>query len=127
MVKYESFNKKLLIYFLINLVPSSPPENPKCDVMSSTSIYITWSPPNVENQNGKIKGYKVNFVPSDEYYDREASTATTTNQYYTIEKARKYTNYTISILAFTSVGDGAKTKEMFCITNEDCNYLTLND
>jgi hypothetical protein len=74
----------------------------------------------VENQNGKIRGYKVNFVPSDEYYDKPHSTQTTTNQYFTIDNAKKYTNYTISVLAFTSVGDGVKTKEFYCITNEDC-------
>lgn len=89
--------------------------------MSSTSIYVTWSPPAVENQNGKIKGYKVFFVPTNEYYDREPSSATTTNQYYTIDNTRKYTNYTISVVAYTSVGDGVKTKELICLTNEDCN------
>lgn len=46
-------------------------------------------------------------------------TATTTNQFYTIANALKYTNYTISILAFTSIGDGVKTKNIYCITHED--------
>jgi hypothetical protein len=103
-------------------VPSAAPENPKCDVLSSTSIYVTWSPPNVDSQNGKIRGYKVAFVPSSEYYDKMPTIATTTNQYYTIENARKYTNYTISVLAFT-IGDGIKSKEFFCITNEDCKLI----
>lgn len=106
-------------------VPSAAPEAAKCDVLSSTSIYVTWSPPHSDSQNGKIRGYKVTFVPSDEYYDRMPTVATTTNQYYTIENAKKYTNYTISVLAFTSVGDGVKTKEFFCITNEDCKNILL--
>ncbi|XP_070509703.1 cell adhesion molecule Dscam1 isoform X3 [Chironomus tepperi] len=100
-------------------VPSSAPENPKCDVLSSTSIYVTWSPPHVESQNGKIRGYKIIFVPSEDYYDKQPHVATTTNQYYTIENAMKFTNYTISVLAYTSVGDGVKTKEFYCLTNED--------
>lgn len=106
--------------FFTKTVPSSAPENPKCDVLSSTSIYVTWSPPNVEQQNGKIRGYKVNFIPSEEYYDTQPTVATTTNQYYTIENARKFTNYTVNVLAYTSVGDGMKTKEFYCVTNEDC-------
>lgn len=49
-------------------VPSNPPESPKCDVLSSTSIYITWSPPPIDGQNGKIKGYKVAYISADELY-----------------------------------------------------------
>lgn len=86
---------------------------------------MTWSPPHIESQNGKIRGYKIIFVPSEDYYDKQEHVATTTNQYYTIENAMKYTNYTISVLAYTSVGDGAKTKEFYCITNEDCKLLFL--
>jgi len=32
-----------------------------------------------------------------------------TNQYVTIENLRKYTNYTVWVLAYTKVGDGMKT------------------
>lgn len=67
--------KYIRVYFImielrfdIYLVPSNPPESPKCDVLSSTSIYITWSPPPVEGQNGKIKGYKVAYISTDELY-----------------------------------------------------------
>lgn len=84
---------------------------------------MTWSPPHVESQNGKIRGYKIVFVPSEDYYDKQPHVATTTNQYYTIENAMKFTNYTISVLAYTSVGDGVKTKDFYCLTNEDCKLL----
>jgi Fibronectin type III domain len=100
-------------------VPSSPPENPKCDVLGSTSIYVTWSPPHKDGQNGKIRGYKVAYSAADEYHERSPMMATTTNQYFTIDNARKYTNYTITVLAFTSIGDGVKTKNFHCITHED--------
>lgn len=49
-------------------VPSSPPDSPQCDVLSSTSIYITWSPPPIEGQNGKIRGYKVSYLSADDLY-----------------------------------------------------------
>lgn len=51
-------------------VPSYPPETPKCDVLSSTSIYITWSPPPVDGQNGKIKGYRVSYISIDDIYGK---------------------------------------------------------
>jgi hypothetical protein len=100
-------------------VPSSPPENPKCDVLGSTSIYVTWSPPNKDGQNGKIRGYKVSYSSDEDYHERQPTMATTTNQYFTIDNARKYTNYSITVVAFTSVGDGMKTKSFNCITLED--------
>lgn len=49
-------------------MPSSSPESPQCDVLGSTSIYITWSPPDVDGQNGKIKGYKVFYISVNELY-----------------------------------------------------------
>jgi hypothetical protein len=51
--------------------------------------------------------------------------ATTANQYYTIDNARKYTNYTITVLAYTSVGDGIKTKNFNCITHEDGKFSVV--
>lgn len=104
-------------------VPSSAPENPKCDVLGSTSIYVTWSPPNKERQNGKIRGYKISFISDEDFYDKDPSVATTTNQYFTIDNARKYTNYTITVLAFTSVGDGIRTNNFHCLTLEDGEIL----
>jgi hypothetical protein len=32
---------------------------------------------------------------------------------------RKFTNYSVQVLAFTRVGDGATTKPIFCTTEED--------
>lgn len=104
-------------------VPSSPPENPKCDVLSSSSIYVTWSPPNKDGQNGKIRGYKVSYISDEDYHERQPTLATTSNQYFTIDNARKYTNYSITVLAFTAVGDGTKTKNFHCITHEDGEFI----
>lgn len=56
--------------FSLSAVPSSPPESPQCDVLGSTSIYITWSPPDIDGQNGKIKGYKVFYISVDELYGK---------------------------------------------------------
>lgn len=62
-------SKEILVATLED-VPSQPPESPKCDVLSSTSIYITWSPPPAEAQNGIIKGYKVAYISSDDLFGK---------------------------------------------------------
>lgn len=72
-----------------------------------------------EGQNGKILGYKIFYVANDRFGEVEELTATTTNQFYTIENALKFTNYTIAILSYTSVGDGVKTHNIYCKTHED--------
>lgn len=59
-----------LHFFFFVLVPSSPPESPQCDVLGSTSIYITWSPPDVDGQNGKIKGYKIFYISTEDLYGK---------------------------------------------------------
>ncbi|XP_036340383.1 Down syndrome cell adhesion molecule-like protein Dscam2, partial [Rhagoletis pomonella] len=100
-------------------VPSSPPESPQCDVLGSTSIYITWSPPDVDGQNGKIKGYKVFYISVNELYETDPEVVKSTNQYVTVENLRKYTNYTVWVIAYTKVGDGMKTKPFYCRTHED--------
>ncbi|XP_061500110.1 cell adhesion molecule Dscam2 isoform X1 [Anopheles gambiae] len=100
-------------------VPSSAPDSPKCDVLSSTSIYITWSPPPVDGQNGKIRGYKVSYIEMDDLYEKEPYTSKTNNQYLTLENLKKFTNYTFWVLAFTKVGDGVRTNPFHCITQED--------
>lgn len=128
-------------YRYLLTVPSYPPETPKCDVLSSTSIYITWSPPPTEGQNGKIKGYRVSYISIDEIYGKENEmfvvtteiltklltrlletdphVVKSTNQYLTVENLKKYTNYSVTVLAFTKMGDGVKTKPFFCRTHED--------
>lgn len=110
------------------LVPSSPPESPKCDVLSSTSIYITWSPPPADSQNGKVRGYKVFYVATDDMYEKntEMHVVKSNNQYLTVENLKKYTNYSVWVLAYTKVGDGVKTKQLYCRTYEDGNCQCLH-
>jgi Fibronectin type III domain len=113
---------RFFFYQLLSAVPSSPPDSPKCDVLSSTSLYVTWSPPSIEGRNGKIKGYKVSYIASEDLYEKDPMVAKTTNQYLTIENLKKYTNYSVWVLAFTKSGDGVKTNPLFCTTHEDGRF-----
>lgn len=53
----------------------------------------------------------------------EFETKITSVQYTTIQALLKYTNYSISILAFTSKGDGIQSDPIYCKTEEDCNTM----
>lgn len=70
-----------------------------------------------------MRGYKVFYIGTDEIYDTEMNVMKSNNQYLTVENLKKYTNYSIWVLAYTKVGDGVKTKHLFCRTYEDGNFL----
>jgi hypothetical protein len=52
----------------------------------------------------------------------EQETKVTTSLKTTIQSLRKYTNYSISVLAFTSIGDGVRSPPAICCTEEDGTY-----
>lgn len=33
---------------------------------------------------------------------------------------RKYTNYSVQVLAYTAAGDGRRSNPIYCLTEEDC-------
>lgn len=47
----------------------------------------------------------------------EIKRVTTTDTY--LHTLRKYTNYSIQVLAFTNAGDGKRSLPVFCMTEED--------
>ncbi|XP_076179317.1 Down syndrome cell adhesion molecule 2 [Ptiloglossa arizonensis] len=103
-------------------VPSVPPEDVRCAALSSQSLQVSWQPPPNTHSNGIIQGYKLHYEPIladiwrsvDEMEIRKTSALTTV-----LTGLRKYTNYTIQVLAFTRVGDGVPTTVTYCQTEED--------
>lgn len=59
------------------------------------------------------------YIATDDIYEKEMHVVKSNNQYLTVESLKKYTNYSVFVLAYTKVGDGAKTKQFFCRTYED--------
>ena len=53
---------KISITSLFALVPSGPPTNVQGVAISSTSIRLTWKPPQPEDQNGIIQGYNITIT-----------------------------------------------------------------
>ncbi|XP_033322595.1 Down syndrome cell adhesion molecule 2 isoform X9 [Megalopta genalis] len=103
-------------------VPSMPPEDVRCAALTSQSLQVSWQPPPNTHSNGIIQGYKLHYEPIladvwrsvDEMEVRKTSALTTV-----LTGLRKFTNYTIQVLAFTKVGDGEPTTITYCQTEED--------
>ena len=49
-------------------VPSGPPEKLHCVALTSTTIQVSWHPPEQHLQNGVISGYKVVYAPHPGLY-----------------------------------------------------------
>ncbi|KAK4877583.1 hypothetical protein RN001_010089 [Aquatica leii] len=103
-------------------VPSAPPEDMRCAALTSQSLQVSWQPPPTEHCNGLLQGYKLTYEPviddnwrgSDEIETRKTTALTTV-----ITGLRKFTNYSMHVLAFTKVGDGVLTTVTYCQTEED--------
>ncbi|XP_072391711.1 cell adhesion molecule Dscam2 isoform X1 [Diabrotica undecimpunctata] len=103
-------------------VPSMPPEDVRCAALTSQSLQVSWQPPPTEHCNGLLQGYKLTYEPvlddnwrgNDEMETRKTTALTTV-----ITGLRKFTNYSLQVLAFTKVGDGVLTTPSYCQTEED--------
>lgn len=63
---------------------------------------------------------QVIYGPSDTWYDENTKDTKITSSSETIlHGLKKYTNYTMQVLAFTSGGDGVKSAPIHCQTEQD--------
>ncbi|XP_068893052.1 cell adhesion molecule Dscam1 isoform X4 [Tenebrio molitor] len=100
--------------------PTLPPLNVQCSVLSAQSLHISWEPPLPEGRNGIIQGYKVTYHSAGEWFDNDDQQTKIISQLRTtISGLRKHTNYSMTVLAFTSSGDGVRSEPTYCQTEED--------
>lgn len=110
--------------------------------MTSTSLQVSWQPPVSNHQNGLLQGYKVSFEPVLDDYTNGKLFGTHLNLEFLISKCykldnddmdtrkttalttvltnlKKFSNYSIQVLAYTRMGDGVLSIASFCHTEED--------
>ncbi|XP_072765905.1 Down syndrome cell adhesion molecule 1 isoform X47 [Anoplolepis gracilipes] len=101
-------------------VPEQPPHDTTCTTLTSQTIRVSWMSPPLIAANGVITGYKVIYGPSDMWYDENTKDTKITSSSETIlHGLKKYTNYSMQVLAFTSGGDGVKSAPIHCQTEQD--------
>ena len=92
--------------------------------LTSSTIQVSWHPPEIHLRNGIVKGYKVLYAPRPRAAPSTGlltvpkisrlSTVTTV-----LENLLKYSNYSIQVLAFTGAGDGLYSVPIDCATHSD--------
>ncbi|XP_068085343.1 cell adhesion molecule Dscam1 [Anabrus simplex] len=101
-------------------IPEQPPQDTTCTTLTSQTIRVSWVSPPLTAANGVIKGYKVVYGPSDTWYDENTKDTKITSSSETIlHGLKKYTNYSMQVLAFTSGGDGVRSAPIHCQTEQD--------
>ncbi|XP_013118511.2 cell adhesion molecule Dscam2 isoform X22 [Stomoxys calcitrans] len=100
--------------------PSQPPSDTSCTTLTSQTIRVSWVSPPLESANGVIKTYKVVYAPSEEWYDEtKRHYKKTASSDTVLHGLKKYTNYTMQVLATTAGGDGVRSVPIHCQTEPD--------
>ncbi|XP_061517334.1 cell adhesion molecule Dscam2 isoform X7 [Anopheles gambiae] len=100
--------------------PDQPPSDTMCTTLTSQTIRVSWVSPPLESANGVIKGYKVVYAPSDLWNnDKNKDYKKTASSDTVLHGLKKYTNYTMQVLATTSGGDGVRSAPIHCQTEQD--------
>ncbi|XP_030766966.1 Down syndrome cell adhesion molecule-like protein Dscam2 [Sitophilus oryzae] len=101
-------------------VPEQPPDKATCTTLTAQTIRVSWVSPPLTSANGVIKGYKVIYGPSDTWFDENTKdTKITASSETILHGLKKYTNYSMEVLSYTSGGDGVRTTPIACQTEQD--------
>ena len=102
------------------LAPDGPPLNIKVTSESSSSLSVTWEPPEKDKRNGEIINYTV-CVSHEE--NKPCFIERTTNKNaLTINKLSVSTKYYVRVLASTKVGPGQYSEHVEKFTNASKYY-----
>ncbi|XP_058886145.1 receptor-type tyrosine-protein phosphatase delta-like isoform X3 [Acipenser ruthenus] len=104
-------------------VPSGPPRKVEVEAVNSTSIKVTWRSPVPNKQHGQIRGYQVHYVKMDNgeprgqpmikdimLADAQWEYDDSTEHVMVISGLQPETTYSVTVTAYTTKGDGARSK-----------------
>ncbi|XP_058159743.1 receptor-type tyrosine-protein phosphatase F isoform X9 [Dasypus novemcinctus] len=104
-------------------MPSGPPRKVEVEPLNSTAVHISWKLPIPSKQHGQIRGYQVTYVRLENGEPRgppviqdvmlaEAQWRPEESEDYetTISGLTPETTYSITVAAYTTKGDGARSK-----------------
>ena len=104
--------------FLFVIEPNAPPADVTGHNTSSKSIFVDWDDVPAPDQNGIILRYTVTYttLPNGSPVS-QVVTAPSTQA--TLTGLNEYTNYSITVFASTSKGNGNVSRPIIVVTDED--------
>uniref|UniRef100_A0A8C3B2B8 Receptor-type tyrosine-protein phosphatase F n=1 Tax=Cyclopterus lumpus TaxID=8103 RepID=A0A8C3B2B8_CYCLU len=95
-------------------VPGAPPRKLEVEAINSTAIRVTWKPPMQGKHHGQIRGYQVIFSRLENGEPRGQpnimDVALPEAQKAIIGGLHSETTYSVTVAAYTTKGDGARSK-----------------
>ncbi|XP_031558188.1 protein sidekick-2-like, partial [Actinia tenebrosa] len=101
-------------------VPESPPRNISKQKEESNAVTLAWQPPSSKQANGIILGY--NITLKDLLRDKISYKRVNTSTHLRIDGLYPYTDYEITIRAFTRKGDGIVSEKIAIKTEPSGKY-----
>ena len=112
------------------LDPDSPPVNVIAQVLSPTSIVVTWNEVPPINQNGEIIGYDLIYEPLETFSGAieltRVNNLPASSPGLTLHGLEEYVSYNISVSASTQVGSGPFSIPLTAVTDEAGKYVMHN-
>ncbi|KAL1023306.1 hypothetical protein UPYG_G00039000 [Umbra pygmaea] len=110
-------------------VPGAPPRRVEVEVLNSTAIKVLWRSLLPGRQHGQIRGYQVHYVRVENgesrglpfikdvmLADAQWETDDTAEYEMVIGRLQPDTTYSITVAAYTTKGDGARSKPKLVVT-----------
>ncbi|XP_071262640.1 receptor-type tyrosine-protein phosphatase F-like isoform X7 [Salvelinus alpinus] len=95
-------------------VPGAPPRKVEADALNSTALRVMWKPPLQVKQHGQIRGYQVVFSRLENGAPRGQPNIMDVSlpeaQETVITGLLPETTYSVTVAAYTTKGDGARSK-----------------
>ncbi|XP_067219438.1 receptor-type tyrosine-protein phosphatase F isoform X7 [Chanodichthys erythropterus] len=95
-------------------MPGAPPRKVEVEAVNSTAIRVTWKPPLSGKQHGQIRGYQVIYSRLENGEPRGQpnimDVALPEAQEAVITGLLSETSYSVTVAAYTTKGDGARSK-----------------
>ncbi|XP_016370833.1 receptor-type tyrosine-protein phosphatase F isoform X10 [Sinocyclocheilus rhinocerous] len=95
-------------------MPGAPPRKVEVEAVNSTAIRVTWKPPLSGKQHGQIRGYQVIYSRLENGEPRSQpnilDVALPEAQEVVITGLLSETSYSVTVAAYTTKGDGARSK-----------------
>ncbi|XP_060093327.1 receptor-type tyrosine-protein phosphatase delta isoform X25 [Heteronotia binoei] len=110
-------------------IPSGPPRKVEVEAVNSTSVKVSWRSPVPNKQHGQIRGYQVHYVKMENgeprgqpmlkdimLADAQWEYDDTTEHEMIISGLQPETTYSLTVTAYTTKGDGARSKSRLVST-----------
>uniref|UniRef100_A0A665WYY6 protein-tyrosine-phosphatase n=1 Tax=Echeneis naucrates TaxID=173247 RepID=A0A665WYY6_ECHNA len=110
-------------------VPGAPPRRVEVEVLNSTALKVMWRSMTPGKQHGQIRGYQVHYVRVENgesrglplikdvmLADAQWETDDTAEYEMVIGGLKPDTTYSITVAAYTTKGDGARSKPKLVVT-----------